>query len=292
MFGYVTPSIPLLRVREHELYRAAYCGLCRSMGRCTGCTSALSLSYDFVFLALLRTVLERAPVTLEHRRCAVHPVQKRPMMALSAPLETSARAAAVLLLGKVEDDLHDGTGGERRRAALLSPFAKHAAKRANVPALSALIRAHLARLSEIEGEKVASIDAPAQVFGELLGDVFAYGLADEKIVRIAREIGLRTGRFIYVTDALDDAEKDAKRDSYNPILLSYGAVPTARETAELEVAMMQELEKLRTAVSLVDFAGYPIIEEIVQNIICAGMPERFREAAKKYKQTERIETTA
>ena len=58
MFGYVRPYVPDLRVREHELYRAVYCGLCRSMGKHTGCASSFTLSYDFVFLAAVRMVLE------------------------------------------------------------------------------------------------------------------------------------------------------------------------------------------------------------------------------------------
>ena len=58
MFGYVKPNIPELRVRENELYKATYCGLCRTMGKTTGCLSKLTLNYDFAFLALVRFVLE------------------------------------------------------------------------------------------------------------------------------------------------------------------------------------------------------------------------------------------
>ena len=54
MFGYVRPYTPELLVKDNELYRATYCGLCRTMGKTTGKLSKLALSYDFVFLALLR----------------------------------------------------------------------------------------------------------------------------------------------------------------------------------------------------------------------------------------------
>ena len=45
MFGYVKPAYGELRVREHELYKAYYCGLCRAMGRTTGQLSRFSLNY-------------------------------------------------------------------------------------------------------------------------------------------------------------------------------------------------------------------------------------------------------
>ena len=59
MFGYIKPLTPELRIREHECYRAYYCGLCRAMGKCTGQCSRMTLSYDFVFLAAVRCWQER-----------------------------------------------------------------------------------------------------------------------------------------------------------------------------------------------------------------------------------------
>ena len=56
MFGYVKPHVPELRVGEYELFRAVYCGVCRSMGRHTGTVSRFTLNYDYVFLAAVRPV--------------------------------------------------------------------------------------------------------------------------------------------------------------------------------------------------------------------------------------------
>ena len=78
MFGYIKPYTPDLLVREHELYRAVYCGLCRAMSHNTGCMSCMALSYDFVFLATVRMVAEGNRPKAEYRRCLVHPIKKRP----------------------------------------------------------------------------------------------------------------------------------------------------------------------------------------------------------------------
>ena len=77
MFGYVKPMIPELKVKENELYKGTYCGLCRTMGKSTGCLSKLTLNYDFAYLALVRVVLEKRKATVKMRRCPVHPFKKK-----------------------------------------------------------------------------------------------------------------------------------------------------------------------------------------------------------------------
>ena len=57
MYGYVRTHAPELKVRQQEYYRAVYCGLCRTMGKCTGQCSRMTLSYDFTFFALVRMAL-------------------------------------------------------------------------------------------------------------------------------------------------------------------------------------------------------------------------------------------
>ena len=76
MFGYVKPFVPELKVAQHELYRAVYCGLCRAMGRVTGQASRFTLSYDLVFLAAVRMILEGETPVLEHFSCMAHPLTK------------------------------------------------------------------------------------------------------------------------------------------------------------------------------------------------------------------------
>ena len=64
MFGYIRTDTPELRVRENEYYKAVYCGMCRAQGKCTGQCSRLTLSYDMVFLALLRLAVSGENPTL------------------------------------------------------------------------------------------------------------------------------------------------------------------------------------------------------------------------------------
>lgn len=268
MFGYIKPYIPDLRVREHEMYRGLYCGLCRSMGKHTGCASQMTLSYDFVFLAAVRAVLQKDTVNPCLRRCAVHPLKKRTCICDNASLKYCAAAAAVLTEAKLWDDINDSKGAKKLLSGLLLPFARHGLKKAEegVAVPKNEVKAYLEKLSSLERESCPSIDEPADVFGDLLAVIFSYGLP-EREGRIASVIGKSAGRYIYVVDAADDREKDLKSGNYNPLNLR------PIETEDLSLAVRLELERAEAAVNLMDFTGKPELEGIIKNIIYEGLPK-------------------
>ena len=70
MFGYVKPVTSELIVKDYEFYRAAYCGICRSMKKHTGALSNITLSYDSVLLALVRMLyVEDKEISAKMKRC-------------------------------------------------------------------------------------------------------------------------------------------------------------------------------------------------------------------------------
>ena len=152
MFGYIRTYVPELKVREHECYRALYCGLCHEMGRCNGCTSRLTLSYDFVFLALLRLCVTGESPTFRGRRCVVHPLKKRKAADSCEALAHCARCAALLNYWKVRDDRADERGAKRWRALLLQPLLAGGRRRAKKTCreLDERIAARLEELSALE----------------------------------------------------------------------------------------------------------------------------------------------
>jgi len=282
MFGYVRAYRPEMRIKEYDLYKALYCGLCRSMGRCTGCLSRFSLSYDFAFLAALRMALTGEENTVRARRCFVHPFKKRPMIENSPETAYCARACACLTEAKLKDDVNDLRGFRRFLAAAAKLPAAKAAKKADLPELKAEIEERLKVLYEIERQGTASIDKPASVFGELTALVFSYGLADKKSALIAKEIGFYTGKFIYVADAADDFLKDLKRNEYNPLRALSGKDEIDEESGNsLRAALSLELERIECAVNLIDFTGKRVLESIIRNIINYGMGAAMEKALAK-----------
>ena len=118
MFGYIKPLIPELRVKEHECWRAVYCGLCRCMGKHICRDSTLALSYDAAFLALARLAAANERGEFKSRRCALHPVKKRPSLESCDSLRYAASACALLAYYRLADNARDEGG---LRSKLLMP---------------------------------------------------------------------------------------------------------------------------------------------------------------------------
>lgn len=221
MFGYIRPAADELKVKEYNTYRAIYCGLCRSLGRCSGCLARFTLSYDFVFLALVRAALTGEKMSFDKGRCPAHPFKKRPYALPGPSLDFCACTSSQLVYYKLLDDINDCKGLKRLTHIAARPFAAHSAGKAaagGVP--DALISDRLRELDGLERSRTPSADAPAEVFGRLLADIAGHGLTCDG-ERIAREICLHTGKWIYFADAVDDCADDARSGSYNPIVISY-----------------------------------------------------------------------
>ena len=271
MFGYVKPNIPELRVRENELYKATYCGLCRTMGKTTGCLSKLTLNYDFAFLALVRFVLENRKAEVKMRRCAVHPFKKRPMLEPDDTLRYCAKASVILTRLKLEDNINDSRGFARLKAKianLVSIFFKKTDK--DLAPLEEKVRALIDELSEKEKEKCDSIDTVADIFGKILSEIASFGLEGVNR-RIAENIGMHLGRWIYVIDACDDFSNDVKDNSYNPLIYAFGNELTEENRQSLSCAAMLELEAMSKTLELVDFSSHRDVEGIVRNVTYLGM---------------------
>lgn len=276
MFGYVRAHSAELKVKEYEAYRGVYCGLCRSMGECTGQCSRMTLSYDFAFLALLRISILGEAVEFEQRRCIAHPLKKRNTMKRSDTLEYCSRAAAILNYHKIKDDLSDEKGIKKLRAVAVLPFVAHARKKALKAGLGELdknIHVKLCALSELEAKHLASVDEPASLFGDILALICSYGLEGAD-VRIAAEIGKSVGKWIYSVDALDDMPDDAKRGRYNPFLLLYGkTMPSSEQLSGIADALKAELALgAENALDLIECKNQ-VIKNIVDNIMFLGLPE-------------------
>ncbi len=293
MFGYVMPYVPTLQVQEYELYRAVYCGLCREMGRITGQASRLTLSYDFCFLALLLLSLSDVPSRTERVRCPVHPAKKRTVIASHPALSVTSAAAAWLVDGKRLDDLTDEHGLRRLKPVLATPLC--AAMRARVEKsphgmreVAEVVHAGLARLSSLEKAGCDSAERTAQCFGETLSALFvACGKTlseDPAAHAILAECGLRTGRFLYLCDAMDDLPEDARRDRYNPLLRLYGdyaiadGKPTDMVREGFRIAATVDLCGLGRAIELLPYPEEPYTR-ILKNIVYAGMPQVARSIA-------------
>ncbi len=276
MFGYVKPVVTDLLVREHEFYKATYCGICRSMKKHTGALSNVTLSYDSVFLALVRMAyIPDLECHTELRRCIAHPAKRRPMLVENEAIEYTARAFAILTHYKLLDDISDEKLVKRAAVSLARPITSHAVSLADLSELEAIVADRLARITELERAKCPSIDEPAELFGQLLGEIFSYGY-DGEAGLVSYECGLHLGKFIYAADAAEDYDKDVKSGSYNPYVIQYGGAPLTDENKQsIKTGLILECSRIEAAVNLMPFDRKATIENIIKNVIYLGLIKRI-----------------
>lgn len=278
MYGYIRPFVNELKVGEYEKYRAAYCGLCRSIGKITGQLSRLTLSYDLTFLAMVRTALSETPSEFETFRCPAHMRKKRLVLRDNEELRYAASFSSLLLKLKNDDDILDEKGAIKLRSAAAKPFLSYMSRRGEknlTNDFTEKIRGCLTKLFQAELERCDSIDRTSGIFGELSAFGFSTGFNGEKR-DIAENIGRGIGRFIYVCDAADDLPCDVKRGRYNPLYLSWGdkalengkISPILRES--VMTAALLNLSLLEKYIERLDKSNP--YTPIIKNIVYLGLP--------------------
>ena len=288
MFGYVIVDKPSLRIREYDYYRATYCGLCHTMGKCTGCLSRLTLSYDVTFFVLMREMLKETKVEFVKKRCMRHPIKKINTVQINSQMEYAACVGAQLTFGKIVDNVNDEKGIKRFAARVCRAlFSRMDMKSFDaIPSMADFITKNLEKISQIEEERVPSIDAPAEIFGDMMAGLLSYELEGNKKL-IAEKIGKRIGRWVYIVDAFDDYDADRKSGSYNPFVELYeGKDFTDDDLISISKMLEAELSLAFSAVELLDDDDDKNRSEIVKNILCLGMPASVERICKKKNKSE------
>ncbi len=277
MFGYVKALTPELRVKEFELYRSVYCGLCHHIKKRSPFMT-FSLSYDFVLPALFSLAFtDIENISFKKKRCLAHPLRKRRVVSGGENMQAVADAAILLVYYKLLDDKTDKDEkfSKKISSALALPFAARARKRvlrAGYSEIDDIIKEKIASLSLCEKERRESVYECASIFGELLAEVFSASVKKESDRRCMYELGYRVGRWIYIADALDDIEKDRKNGSYNPFILSGEDTSSQSFKENIEMALKLELSESEKAFDLLEIGDVGIFN-IIQNILYIGMPD-------------------
>ncbi len=273
MFGYVRPLQSELKVKEYEIYKAVYCGLCKELKRRYGFSASFVLSYDFSFLALLQMGLAQHPAFhFDRERCPFHPTARRGVCASNEGLAFAAGMSCLTFYHKVADNRADGRFFQRAGSALLLPFAARLHRKAarEYPEQAQEIAGLMARQGQLEASHCPRPDEAAEPTALTLSSLCKALGEDERSQRVLSRFGYFLGRWVYLCDALDDLQEDAAQGSYNPYLTRRGlmASPTPQELGELrqEAAgslnlTLAELEKTYDLLTIRQFR--PILDNIV-----------------------------
>ncbi len=279
MFGYVTPYKSELKIREYNLFRAYYCGLCKTMGNEYNQLVRMGLNYDLSFLSLLLSSLEEEQDHVNIEKCIAHPISKRMVVEDNESLRYTSSISIMLIYFKFLDDWKDDKSFKALIANIPFSQAIKKAEREN-PVKFKIIRARLEELSVLEDKKCDEIDEVADVFGKLMEEIASPDfITDEETRRILKFLGYNLGRWIYILDAFDDMEDDIKSKNYNPLLLQYKyksgediELFTQKVKISIESSLTFTLENISKSFELLDLKHN---KEIIENIIYLGMRNKM-----------------
>lgn len=275
LFGYIKPFKPELKIKEFDTYQAVYCGLCHQLGKAFGPFAKMTLSYDFTFVAMLSMALRENFCGFQKTRCMANPLKKKTCAVPGENMEFVSSCAMVMLYYKVKDNIHDSGFAKKIGCYLLLPFASSARKKAlsRHPELDEIFGGMMKDQFELEQQKTVSVDAAAEPTANALQAVFSMLGKGETKKRVLSRFGYLLGRWVYLLDALDDLEDDAKTGSYNPYLLKF-QVTVLDEKKKKEIldygkgTLNVTVAEMGTTFELLELHRY---KTILDNIIYLGL---------------------
>ena len=283
MFGYVRYDMPNLYIKDFMLYKAMYCGLCKSIGLSCGQMARVGLTYDMTFLSVLLHNMTGVDVKIEKQNCFEHALKKRP---IAVPDELSKELGAlntVLLYYKLTDDIADGDRGRGRRIWFKRGF-KRAKKQ--YPEMVALVENFMREQSAVEKQKSDSLDRAAEPTANMMQALSDHFLKDKKSEATAG-LFYALGKWVYLIDALDDYDKDVKKKRYNPFVYAYQKANKAeliKDCGEEITFLFDTLfYSLRENLANIKFS---FNRDLTDNVILLGIPNETARVLRGEKQTK------
>ena len=271
MFGHVEANLADLSEEEQKRYRAAYCGLCHTLGKRHGFLARFTLTYDLTFLALLLSSLYEPEEVCGSCRCMAKPCKKHGYM-VSACTEYASDMTIALTYYKCLDDWVDD---KNILAWLVAKLLEKKYRKVKKlwPTQCAVIEQEIKTISEIEVAEDPQPDSAANSFGMLMAGLFAYG--EELWQAPLKRLGYGLGRYIYYADAAVDYKRDVRKGSYNPLV-----------KLQLQPEQMQPMLKLLLGEASESFEFLPLVQDVhlLRNILYSGIWQKYNQGMRRKRE--------
>lgn len=269
MFGYLRPVREELKVREYELYKSVYCGLCRRLGRDYGIITRFTLSYDCTVLAMLAASLREENSCVKRGRCRFNPMKKCMFCATDGEaMHLAGGVSVIMAYYKLYDTITDSGFFKRLAARLLRVLLRGGFRRARkaYPDIEAAA-GKMIESQQLAERKGSGIDESADPTAKMLSFLCERLSDDEMTRRVLSRFGYCLGRWIYLIDAADDLEKDIKHRCFNPFI-SVTEADSAETAVFCNETLNMTASQLIMAYELLQPVSY---REILDNIVYHGL---------------------
>jgi len=223
MFGYVTPYKMELKIKDYEMFKAYYCGLCISIKNNFSNLCRMTLNYDMTFLGILLDSLEYSKHKYVVTRCMAHPMKKKPKVIDNKALDYAAFCNVALVYYKLLDDYNDDNSLNKK---FISMYIKKFINKSkdDLSPILVNIEENINKLSSLEKSQDAiSIDELSDPFASLTAFIISYYYKNENFFNDLYNLGYNLGRWIYIIDAFDDLKEDIEKHKFNAINKAFNA---------------------------------------------------------------------
>ena len=291
MFGYIVPHICELKVGEHNLYKAIYCGLCKNLKKNYGHLFTLFLSYDMVFFVLIAINLSSENLIFEKQFCSIHPLKKRACLKSNKCLDKASDLTIILTYFKLKDKHNDEKKFKKLAAKLMLFIIKKAFKKASLkqPSFLQMAQTFIKEQASIEAKNETNLDKACHPTAWFVGEILKKLAATTKKQILMQKFGYMLGRYIYLTDAVDDIKHDFKQKNYNPFI--------AQQNCKLlkTIQLNQQNKIFQTAYNAINLTlahltqnfyeiQFKKFEPIISNIVLFGLKINQKKIFKKHDQ--------
>lgn len=288
-----------MKIREYELFRSYYCGLCKSIGDRYGQVSRLSLTYDCTFLALVLDGVYNDKINIKEGRCALHPIKKKKIVGENFFVNYAADCNIILSYNKLIDNkIDDGRLRDNVASSLFSKAYKKSKEKH--PSLSHRIEVLLSTQRDLEAAGCDSIDEVAEPFAKITEALFSNDELFEKLrehqgadnpaefdntaIKALKWLGYNIGKWIYIVDCFDDLKRDYEKDEYNVILRSK-PMEDGESIDEYKVRITENISfildySMAEAGKAIDLMELKHGKGIIENIIYSGLHIVQKEVSK------------
>ena len=273
MFGYIQPDAPYLFKKDETLYKALYCGLCKSIGAGCGQRARSALTFDMAFMSALVHNIRHADVTIRRSHCVLHLIRKRPVAAVDDITVMLGCINTALAYYKLLDDKADGD-----KKGVLRHLYKKGLKRAIKKHKRAvdIISFYMSEQSKTEQAGCNIIEQAAESTAAMMKELSSYALGEYSSAD-TEALFYDIGKWVYLIDALDDYDKDVKKHRFNVFYNAFGADCKRRaveeNTGELTFLFDSLFADMQMRLTKIDF-GFN--RDLTDNIILRGIPLKTR----------------
>ncbi len=228
MIGYMRPFKRQMTRQERFHYNRMYCGMCRCLRYLYGITASVMVNYELVDMLLLLEAVQEEPFVSAKMSCSLTPLMWMEMCTVQNPAIAAAARIAVLAADwEVRDNLLDApvpSWKDKLLAGFTGPKAQKALKAftGDYDYLKPFYDSYMAleRSAQQDGHTV-SFSRLTEACGQLGGAAMTILTAEEHCpqAETLRQIACLWGEWVYLTDAVDDYEKDVRSGAFNPLRL-------------------------------------------------------------------------